>query len=121
MKLLADEDVDGAMVAWLRDQGHDVFYAAESAREVPDEELLRRAHREARVLITGDRDFGELVYRQRMVSAGVVLMRLRAQNQYERVKLLQLRWPAVQARVAGHFTVIANHKVRVRPIRSELT
>ena len=70
MRILADESVDGPVVRWLRNLGHDVEWAAESFAGEADEFLARRARDENLTLITSDRDFGELVFSSRSTSAG---------------------------------------------------
>jgi len=65
MRILADENIDALIVAWLRQAGHDVKGVTEFAPGRDDEPLAELACAEARLLLTRDRDFGELVYRQR--------------------------------------------------------
>lgn len=65
MRLLADESVDGTVVARLRADGHEVAWIAEDAAGSPDDAVLARAFVEGVVLISADKDFGELVYRHR--------------------------------------------------------
>ena len=76
MRLLADEGVDAPTVARLRADGHDVTYVAELAPGITDEAVLDLANAESRVLLTADKDFGELVFRMRRVPVGVLLLRL---------------------------------------------
>jgi predicted nuclease of predicted toxin-antitoxin system len=76
MRWLADECVDAALVRHLRGGGHDVIYAAEVAAGTTDAQLLRRANDEHRLLLTEDKDFGELVFRLHMTVPGLVLMRI---------------------------------------------
>jgi len=76
VNLLADEGVDRAVVERLREEGHGVLYVAEASPSIPDEEVLRQANDRGALLITADRDFGELVFRQGRVHSGVVLLRL---------------------------------------------
>ena len=64
MKLLADECCDAGLVHAQRNDGHDVLYAAESSPGATDEEILERAVSEHRILLTEDKNFGELVYDQ---------------------------------------------------------
>ena len=63
MNLLADESVDGAIVDRLRADNHAVPYVAEMAPGIDDDTVLQRAMRNGALLLTGDRDFGELVFR----------------------------------------------------------
>lgn len=118
MKFLADENLESLIVEWLREQGHDVLYAAEVLPSEEDPDLLGRASAEGRVLITNDLDFGELVYRQRLFSVGVVLLRLRGATDYEQLAGLQERWNLVEPDCVGHFVVVKQKSVRVRPLPS---
>lgn len=72
MKILADENVDYPIVRALRELGFDVAYIIEISPGIPDDEVISLATNQARVLITGDKDFGTLVFRNKMVSEGVV-------------------------------------------------
>jgi len=76
VNLLADESVDGAIVDRLRADNHAVLYVAEMAPGIDDDTVLQRAMRNGALLLTGDRDFGELVFRLQRAHAGVVLIRL---------------------------------------------
>lgn len=76
MKILADEGVDRQIVESLRQAGHDVVYVAELDPGIPDEDVLETANDERRKLLTADKDFGELVYRRRLLTNGVILARL---------------------------------------------
>jgi predicted nuclease of predicted toxin-antitoxin system len=64
MNLLADESVDGPIVARLRQEGHEIVYVAELSASITDEEVLQQANARAALLVTADKDFGELVFRQ---------------------------------------------------------
>jgi len=63
MKFLADECCDDGMVKYLREKGIDVTYIQESKSGIADSQVLSEAYQEKRILITEDKDFGELVYR----------------------------------------------------------
>ncbi len=76
MKFIADEGIDKSLVLLLRNAGHDVFYFAESEQSTIDPIVLSIANQEKRILITRDKDFGELVYRNKMIHAGIILSRL---------------------------------------------
>lgn len=77
MRFLADQNVEGPIVARLRGAGHDVLLLGEKLPvRAPDHEVLRQARQEERVLITNDKDFGELIFLQQKAAAGVVLLRM---------------------------------------------
>jgi predicted nuclease of predicted toxin-antitoxin system len=64
MNLLADEGVDRQIVERLRQDGHQVLYVLEMERSLGDEDVLRQANERNALLLTADKDFGELVFRQ---------------------------------------------------------
>jgi predicted nuclease of predicted toxin-antitoxin system len=72
---LADESCDFAVVRALRADGYDVLAVSEVTRRSVDRELIEQAHREGRILLTEDKDFGWLVYVSHADSAGVILIR----------------------------------------------
>ena len=77
MRFLANENVPGPVVAALREHGHDIFSIKESMRGAEDPIVLARAQTERRVVVTLDKDFGELAFRSRLpAQSGVILIRL---------------------------------------------
>lgn len=117
MRFLVDENIHADIVVWLRSLGQDVLYAAEVLARTPDDDLLDIARREDRILVTDDKDFGELVYRRRLASHGIVLIRLSTGSIDERLRRLREVWREIESHGAGHFTVIGDKKVRIRPMR----
>ena len=75
LRFLADESCDFAVVRALRADGHDVFAVSEVMNRSDDRELIEQAHREQRILLTEDKDFGWLVYVSHADSSGVILIR----------------------------------------------
>jgi len=76
VNFLADESVDRQIVERLRRDGHRVQYVAEIEAGISDETVLALANREGDLLLTADKDFGEIVFRQRLHTHGVVLIHL---------------------------------------------
>ena len=74
MKLMADEGVDKPIVDALRKAGFDVAYILESHQGAEDDYILNLANKQERILLTQDKDFGELVFRLKNVHFGVVLI-----------------------------------------------
>ena len=116
MRILADENVARDVVAWLRTTGHDVLYAAEARAGAADVDWAARAEAEQRVILTSDKDFGELVFRDRLASSGVVLLRLDDLTVAEILARLQAVWSFVEANPTGRFIVITERKVRGRSL-----
>jgi len=118
MNILADENVETAMVEWLRQTGHDVAWAAEVFPAEPDPHILTAALQSSRILLTRDLDFGELIYREGRAAGGIILVRIRARNQRERLPFFQHLWPQIEIQAPGHFLVVTNHQVRIRALHS---
>ncbi len=76
MRIVADEGIERPLVLRLRASGHDVIHIAEIARGSTDLEILELANREEALLITYDKDFGDLVFYQHYHTNGVILVRL---------------------------------------------
>jgi predicted nuclease of predicted toxin-antitoxin system len=76
LRWLADECVDAGLVTQLRGHGHDVIYVAEDAAGLPDPDVLKHAGEQRRLLLTEDKDFGDLVFRLRKAVPGVILLRI---------------------------------------------
>lgn len=66
MNFFADESVDRQIVERLRQDGHHVRYVAEMASGLSDDVVLAAANAEAALLLTTDKDFGEMVFRRRL-------------------------------------------------------
>jgi predicted nuclease of predicted toxin-antitoxin system len=118
MRVLADENVPRDIVAWLRTTGHDVLFAAEADAGASDMSWALRAEWEQRVILTSDKDFGELVFRDGHATHGIVLLRLDELAVPGVLARLQAVWSVVEANPSGRFIVITETKVRVRLLPS---
>ena len=86
MKLLLDTCVWGGSRQVLEAAGHDVVWAGDWEEDPGDEEILTQAHREGRVLVTIDKDFGEVAIVRGIRHSGIVrLVELQAKQQGNRL------------------------------------
>lgn len=116
MNLLADESVDRQIVERLRQDGHDVLYIAEVEPSISDNVVFDRANEKFALLITQDKDFGEIVFRDnRLSSGGVVLPRLAGLSAEKKAEMVSGAFREREAEFANHFSVIAPGKIRIRP------
>ena len=116
MRLLANENIPADVVDALRTAGHDVAWVRADSPGITDDEVLVRSVAEARLLITFDKDFGELVFRRgRVASAGVVLFRLPGMGP---ALLAQRVLAALNTRTdwPGQFSVVESKRVRMLPL-----
>jgi predicted nuclease of predicted toxin-antitoxin system len=116
MNLLADENIDHQIVESLRREGHTVLYVAEMRPGISDEEVLARANEASALLVTADKDFGELLFREgRLSSGGVVLLRLSGLPSRLKAETVAEAFRDSGPQFTRAFTVISPGKVRVRP------
>lgn len=108
MNLLADENID-------RQDGHDVLYVAEFEPSISDAVVFDRANEKSALLITADKDFGEIVFRDnRLSSGGVVLLRLAGLSAEKKAALVSEIFQTRGAEFPNHFSVVAPGKIRIR-------
>jgi predicted nuclease of predicted toxin-antitoxin system len=114
MRFLADENFPLDAVEALRQNGHDVAWIRTDSPGIVDPQVLERAQSEDRIVLTFDKDFGELAFRVKLLAnAGIILFRLSASSSLiiaEKVaKAIALRddW-------SGHFSVVEDDKIRMR-------
>lgn len=113
MKFQCDQNFDRRLLQPLRDAGHDVTVVAiDYPAGIPDREVLAIAHREQRILLTFDRDFGELAVREQLPHAGIIYLRVRPTT--VAVKLARLTEVlTTYAAQLDRFLVITEDNVRI--------
>jgi predicted nuclease of predicted toxin-antitoxin system len=114
LRVLVDIGVGIAVEEWLRTAGHDVATVRSIDPRMADADILAWAVREQRLVITMDKDFGELVYRSGQAHNGVLLLRLDDANAAEKVRVVTRIFAAHQARLAGRFSVYRDGRLRIR-------
>lgn len=114
MNLLADESVDFPIVKQLRSEGHSVVAIAELSPSISDDEVLEIANAQQSVVLTGDKDFGELLFRLRRVSAGIILIRLSGLSATLKANVVSKAVQEHGDEMVGCFTVIESNTVRIR-------
>jgi predicted nuclease of predicted toxin-antitoxin system len=114
MKFLIDESADARLAAYLRARGYDVTLVAQDYQPgLPDEAVLAIAQSEQLVLITDDRDFGELVFGHRRPHAGVIYLRLDTSILAIRTERLEYVLTHYADQL-DQFLVVTRQRVRVR-------
>jgi len=116
VKLLADECCDSALVSFLRKEGHDVLYITEHEPGALDSEIIEKARIGKRIIITEDKDFGGLVYRFKIETEGIILLRFKvneAQKKRQKIKILIEEY---KDRLKKHLVVVNPEGFRFRPL-----
>jgi predicted nuclease of predicted toxin-antitoxin system len=117
MKFLLDESADFPLGDYLKSLGHDVtVIARDYPHALKDREVLAIAQQEQRILITNDRDFGELIFRQKLPHAGVILFRLGREDLAVKERWLDLLLAQHSDDLSVSFLVVTTRGVRARRV-----
>jgi len=115
MRFLANENFPLAGIFYLQAAGQDVAAVIKETPGARDWEVLQRAATEARVILTFDRDYGELIYRRRLpVPAGVVYFRYDPFSPEEPAEHLIRLLTVID--LIGKYTVVERDRIRQRPL-----
>lgn len=104
------------IIAGLRDLGHDVVAIIETAPSVSDSDVLANAASDARILITEDKDFGDLVVRHEISVNGIVLLQLRRMSPSAATNRAVKAITENADKLSGHFVVVEASRLRSRPL-----
>ena len=103
---------DPGVAAWFESNGHDVFSAYDQSPGETDDNLLHRAVAEDRIVVTNDRDFGELIYREGREHRGVVFLRLHDERTPNKIRMLTQLLTRHTDDLSGRFVVVSETQTR---------
>jgi len=115
MIFVADESVDQPIVCFLRNEGYTVIAVVEMEPGISDAAVLEIANQEGCVLLTADKDFGELIFRDHRYSFGIVLIRLSGLGPAAKASVVTTAIGQYKDKLEQTFTVISANNVRIRP------
>lgn len=114
MRFLLDEGLPLRITAYLREHGHDIVTVGRDYPfALPDRQILEIARNELRIVLTNDTDFGDLVFREHLPHAGVILFRLGYVSLPDRIARLQ-QVLVNHADQLDRFIVVTARNIRVR-------
>jgi predicted nuclease of predicted toxin-antitoxin system len=115
LKVLVDVGVGIAVEDWFRQNGHDTVAVRDRDPHMDDTDILAWAVAEARLVVTMDKDFGELVFHSGQQHAGVLLLRMEGAVATEKVRVVKEIVKNHGDELAGKFAVYHNGHLRIRP------
>lgn len=120
MDFLANENFPLLSVRLLREAGHRIVSIIEEAPGSKDEDILKRAHAEKLIILTFDRDYGEMIYRhQDLPPTGLVYFRFAPAAPSEPAEILMDIIDKAGLSLIGKFTIIERGRARQRSIHTE--
>jgi predicted nuclease of predicted toxin-antitoxin system len=114
LNFLADENVDRQIVEKLRNVGFGVGYIAEIDAGISDDEVLDLANSEESLLITADKDFGELVFRLKKITVGILLIRLAGLTSERKAEIIVAAINKHGTELLNAFSVVTIGAIRIR-------
>jgi predicted nuclease of predicted toxin-antitoxin system len=112
LKFIADVNIEKTIVDFLIKEGFDVKWVADFNKKMSDTELFELSNKERRILITNDKDFGEIVFFQKRINYGIILFRIKGQITFEKVDLLKIVLKNYANKIMEHFVIITRKKFR---------
>jgi len=113
MKFIVDENAGPSVAKWLASIGYEVFSVYDETPGIPDEEILAKAHEENFIVVTSDKDFGELVFKNNLPHRGVILMRLVKESAPNKIRVMQSLLEQLSDQLPDRFVVVTEGGVRV--------
>lgn len=114
LRLLIDESTGRSVVDFLASSGHDAVYVPDVMPQANDSTILNMAAREGRIVVTNDKDFGELTFKSGIANAGIILLRLDDESAGNRVRMMALLMEKHADLLSGAFTVVTEKAIRIR-------
>ena len=116
VKFIADEGFSFPIASILRENGYDVQWIGDIASGVDDEKIFELSRKEGRVILTEDKDFGELAIRFNCKTSGIILLRIEPdEKELRKRKMLEL-FNNFSNKLKGYLIVIDKQKFRFRKI-----
>ena len=113
MRFIVDECVGPTVASWLEDEGHNVVCISHSGRGSEDSVILSRSIEEKRVVITNDRDFGDLVFRDLRSHCGIILIRSEDETSANKIRCLKYCFDHISEDLSTLFIVISEKTSRI--------
>ena len=113
MRFLVDECTGSTVAEFIKQKGYEVISVFDEFRGATDDFLLEKCVSENYILITSDKDFGEMVFRLKQHQKGIILVRCLPNNFQNRIEVLSKLLQNYNHLIQNNFIVVTNNKVRV--------
>jgi len=114
LKFLVDVGVGRKVEKWLIENGYDVKSVLDIDPKMPDDNILKIANSELRMVLTMDKDFGELVFKQRQNHFGVLILRLEDANAEQKKGVIKEILTEYSKDIINKFCVFQDGTLRIR-------
>lgn len=117
-RFIVDECTGPVVASWLKTKGFDVYSVAENSPGITDDEVLKKAVIEKRILITNDKDFGEMIFKNNLPHEGVIFMRLTDERSLNKIAVLEKLLEEQPLLLTGNtfFMVVTEKNIRINRV-----
>lgn len=115
MKFLVDECVGKSIYNWLKDKNYNVFLVTGAHSGANDDWVLEKAFQENRILITCDKDFGDMIFRDQKHHKGIVLLRLKDESSTNKIRVFSFLLENYEKNLTNNnnFVLASDENIRI--------
>ncbi len=113
IKFLVDECTGPNVAKWLTEMGYTVYSIFDNNPGLGDEVIIQKAQAENWVIITNDKDFGDLIFRDHFKHSGVILLRLQNERSSNKINGLKRVLEECASQIKNNFVVVTETNIRV--------
>ena len=113
MRFIVDECTGTKVAQWLKDNNHQVFSIYDQARGMKDDSVLEKAFNEDWILITNDKDFGEMIFKNKKPHKGIILLRLEDERSSAKIEVIKKLLTSFYENFSKCFIVATEKQVRI--------
>lgn len=117
MNFLVDECVGRQVFNWFKANNYDVLFVKDECEGVSDDVVLEKSRRDGRVLITCDKDFGDMIFRDQKKHVGIVLLRLIDESPKNKIRVLNWLLENNKDIIDNNFLLVSDRNVRIVQVR----
>ena len=116
MKFLVDESAGKSLVNYLKEKVHDIISVYNKRPGIKDSKICEWASKENRIILTNDKDFGRLVFYEKIKNKGIILLRLEDESSENKIRVISELLDKYSGKLKNNFTVVSEEKIRIRPL-----
>lgn len=113
LKFLVDECAGPNLAKWLIDKGYEVYSVYDKNPGLSDETIIKKTREENWVIITNDKDFGDLIFRDSHKHCGVILLRLQNERSSNKIDCLKRVLEQFAEQIENNFMVVTETNIRI--------
>lgn len=117
MKFLADENIPAFVCQTLKIQGVDIFNINDIECGMSDKDIANFAKKQERIIITFDKDFGELVFKDQLDVKGIILLRFKPKNPHFILEKIKNLFNNTEIKLQNNFIIVEEDRIRIRKIK----